>query len=436
MDNKLVAPITPIIPQTNDREGRVQYSNFTTLDSLSSIKKMKKYLGTSQIPYKYNQSKPADKEKNLKASQTTSKDNQSKLADKNAIIKKNLKAKVNQIKPADGDANINKNLKALAVKPKVNSRSIRPPSTRPPVKNITNTRTPVNIASITRPTPRPPATSVPTKRKNDDTLTGCNVRSRGSRVSLAVDNKNGTVNDRNRVNAHSKLDQIKRRNTNISSNKTVAVSANKFSMLRQPTVFKHATNVNTNGQAVPSKVETTSIPNRKRKNEEDTQTTRNVRSRVSDDHNSRSNQAEVLLSEAQTERALAIAERTSLEVEEERLKSEFSKTFSELCRLEHVLACEQFDATSLFDQLENKRSEYPLFLQEKAELVRSLDKFQELEKKADLELNEMAELLNTNKAQLADVTKLLDEKVHNNAVLKSSVNELKKKKRSSRRYKK
>jgi hypothetical protein len=57
-----------------------------------------------------------------------------------------------------------------------------------------------------------------------------------------------------------------------------------------------------------------------------------------------------------------------------------------------------FDATNLSDQLENKRSEFPLFVQEKNELMRSLDKFEELDKKADQELNEMAKLLNTNDA--------------------------------------
>ncbi|GBC05485.1 hypothetical protein RclHR1_06250007 [Rhizophagus clarus] len=133
------------------------------------------------------------------------------------------------------------------------------------------------------------------------------------------------------------------------------------------------------------------------------------------------------LSVAQTAKAVAVADRTSLEVEEERLKIEYNTKFAKICQLEHDLACEHFNATNLLDQLENKRSEYSLLVQEKDDLIKNQAKFEELINKADQELDELAELLTNCDAQLKDVTKLLDEKVHINAALKSSVDELKKK---------
>lgn len=172
----------------------------------------------------------------------------------------------------------------------------------------------------------------------------------------------------------------------------------------------------------------------KRKNE-NTPTGRNVKKRLPltvDDQNSRLN---VDLNESRLENAGLIADNTSLELEEDRLKKEYNAKFAEIFQLEHVLACEQSDAAYLFDQLENKRSDYFLLVKEKEDLIKSQARFEKLNNEADKELDEMDKLLLTCEAQLKDITNLFDEKVQANAILRSSVDELKKKKKI-RRYKK
>ncbi|CAB4440022.1 hypothetical protein RhiirA5_363549 [Rhizophagus irregularis] len=168
----------------------------------------------------------------------------------------------------------------------------------------------------------------------------------------------------------------------------------------------------------------------KRKNEDAT-TGRNVRKRLVDNHDDHN----VVLSESRLENAVLIADNTSLELEEERLKKEYNAKFAEIFQLEHVLACEQSDAAQLFDSLENKRSEYFLLVKEKDDLIKSQAMFEELNSDAEKKLDELDKLLFTCDAQLKDITKLFEEKVQANAVLRLTVDELKKKKKN-RRYKK
>jgi hypothetical protein len=172
-----------------------------------------------------------------------------------------------------------------------------------------------------------------------------------------------------------------------------------------------------------------SAPATKRKNK-DAQIGRNVRRRealTTDKLNNLRGQNAHLkadLSAAQTTKIVAIADRTSLEAEKERLKREHNIKFGEVCQLEHVLACEQSKVANLLDQIAKQRSDYWLMAQEKDSLLKNRAELEEKNNEADKELDELAKVFAVNGAELKEVTARLDEKLHINADLKSSVNQL------------
>lgn len=130
------------------------------------------------------------------------------------------------------------------------------------------------------------------------------------------------------------------------------------------------------------------------------------------------------LSAAQITKAVAIADRTSLEVEKERLKREHNIQFGEVCQLEHVLACEESKVANLLDKIAKQRSDYLLMAQEKDNLLKNREELEEKNNKADEELDELAKVMAISDTELKEVTTQLDKKLHINANLKSSVDQL------------
>ncbi|RIA87619.1 hypothetical protein C1645_755997, partial [Glomus cerebriforme] len=133
------------------------------------------------------------------------------------------------------------------------------------------------------------------------------------------------------------------------------------------------------------------VPAIKRKNK-DEPVSRNVRRRealTTNKLNNLRNQNAHLkadLSAAQITKAAAIAERTSLEVEKERLKKEHNIKFGEVCQLEHVLACEQSKVANLLVQIAKQHSDYLLMAQEKDNLKQNRAELEEKNNEADKKL--------------------------------------------------
>jgi hypothetical protein len=172
-----------------------------------------------------------------------------------------------------------------------------------------------------------------------------------------------------------------------------------------------------------------SAPDVKRKNK-DAPVGRNVRKREAlgtygfNDLYGQNANLKADLSTAQITKAVVIADRTSLEVEKERLKKEHNIQFGEVCQLEHVLACEQSKVANLLDKIAKQRSDYLLMTQEKDNLLRNREELEERNNKADKELDELARVLAISDTELKEVTTQLDKKLHVNANLKSSVDQL------------
>ncbi|CAG8583249.1 1561_t:CDS:1 [Funneliformis caledonium] len=127
---------------------------------------------------------------------------------------------------------------------------------------------------------------------------------------------------------------------------------------------------------------------------------------------------------AEITKALAIAGRTSLVSEKERLKREHNAQFVKVCHLEHVLACEQSKTTSLLDQIAKRQSDYFLITREKEDLIVNLTRLEEKNNEADKELEELEKDLAISGAELDEVIAKLDVKLRANAELKSTVDQL------------
>ncbi|CAI2169722.1 7308_t:CDS:1 [Funneliformis geosporum] len=127
---------------------------------------------------------------------------------------------------------------------------------------------------------------------------------------------------------------------------------------------------------------------------------------------------------AEITKAVAIAGRTALESEKERLKREHNTHFIKVCHLEHVLACEQSKTASFLDQIAKRQSDYVLITREKEDLIINLTKLEEKTNEADKELEELEKDLANSGAELEEAIARLDVKLRANAELKSTVDQL------------